>query len=102
MTHDDLHQGAGEATDGHQSVSEAWRLTPAPDQWPTDKTTITYSFTAFREDSDTNRGDYFSAGMGSDGARIIRDAMAAWERVSGVRFRETGDQEWTYPVLVDS
>ena len=61
-------------------------------RWPSSKTVIEYSFNDYIfTSSDTTREGKLGLALRDNWRDIVRDAMAEWERVSGVEFREVAD-----------
>ena len=60
-------------------------------RWPSGTTELTYSFNDRIFGSDGAREAKFGRTLSENYRDIVREAMDAWERVSGVRFREVAD-----------
>ena len=61
-------------------------------RWPSGTTELTYSFNDYIfSSSDAARQAKFHLTLSENYRNIVREAMDAWERVSGVRFREVAD-----------
>ena len=61
-------------------------------RWPSGTTELTYSFNDYIfSSSDAARQAKFHLTLSENYRDIVREAMDAWERVSGVRFREVAD-----------
>ncbi len=61
-------------------------------RWPSGTGELTYSFNDYIfSSSDTVREARLGHTLSEDHRDVIREAMDAWERVSGVRFREVAD-----------
>ncbi len=59
--------------------------------WPSGTTELTYSFNTRSFTNDSLREQKLGLSLTEDFREIVREAMDAWERVSGVRFREVAD-----------
>ena len=60
--------------------------------WPSGTTELTYSFNDYIfSSSDAARQAKFHLTLSENYRNLVREAMDAWERVSGVRFREVAD-----------
>ena len=77
------------SNDDLQSAVDRYVLTSY--QWPASQTTITYSFAEYSYPGDGARNDMFGSSIANADRAIVREAMAAWERVCDVRFVEVPD-----------
>ena len=78
-------------------------------KWPEGTTTLTYSFNDLIIFSDGGREDSLGLSMTDEFREIVREAIAAWEVVSGVDFAEVDDSDtvnirmgWQPDAVIDS
>ena len=76
-----------------QGVKESPYILSDPSyRWPSGTTELTYSFNDYiYSSSDAARQAKFHLTLSENYRNLVREAMDAWERVSGVRFREVAD-----------